>query len=123
MGSVRHPPRASPSMSAKSLVVEAPRRNSPKIAPMYQGSGAITVLTDDHPATFKRTPRGMAIVTLAQMARRFLRAGGTEERTAMTAAATTIQKHACRPPGATTQASTSATAYAAHVNIHASRMS
>ena len=45
IGSVRQPPRASPSMSAKSLVVDAPSRNSPKIAPMYQGSRPNTVFT------------------------------------------------------------------------------
>ena len=36
------------------------------------------VFTDDQPATLSRTPRGMAIVTLAQMPRRLVRAGGTE---------------------------------------------
>ena len=33
MGNVRHPPWRSPSMSAKSLVVDAPSRKRPKIAP------------------------------------------------------------------------------------------
>ncbi len=36
-------------------------------------------------------------------------------------ATSTIQKHSCRPPGATSQASTSATAYVTSVNIHAAR--
>ena len=46
--------------------------------PMHHGSTAITVLTADQPATFSNTPRGMAIVTLAQMPSRFVRKGGTE---------------------------------------------
>src|SRR5512143_1806242 len=104
MGSVRHPPRRSPSMSAKSLVVVAPSRNSPKIAPRNHGSSPRAVFTDDHPATFSRTPRGIAIVTLAQMPRRFVRIGGTEYSVVIAPAATTIQKHSCRPPGATNQA-------------------
>ena len=65
-------------MSAKSFVVEAPSRKSPKIAPMYHGSAPMTVLTDDQPATLSRTPRGMAMVMLAQMPSRLVRNGGTE---------------------------------------------
>jgi hypothetical protein len=34
--------------------------------------------TADQPATFNSTPRGMAMVTFAQMPSRFVRAGGTE---------------------------------------------
>ena len=78
IGSVRQPPRRSPSMSAKSLVVVAPRRKSPKIAPMYHGSMPTMVFTEDQPATFNMAPRGIAIVTLAQIPRRFVRNGGTE---------------------------------------------
>jgi len=78
IGRVRQPPRRSPSMSAKSLVVVAPRRNSPKMHPMYQGSRPTIVFTDDQPATFSSTPRGIAIVTLAQMPSRLVRNGGTE---------------------------------------------
>ena len=78
IGSVRHPPRASPSMSAKSLVVEAPSRNRPKIAPMNHGSTPTIVLTADQPATFSSTPRGIAMVTLAQMPSRLVRNGGAE---------------------------------------------
>src|SRR3954468_679956 len=77
IGSVRQPPRRSPSMSAKSFVVVAPRRNRPKIAPMYHGSTPMIVFTDDQPATFRSTPRGMAIVTLAQIPSRLVRNGGT----------------------------------------------
>ena len=65
-------------MSAKSLVVVAPSRNSPKIVPMNHGSRPTTVFTDDHPATFSSAPRGMATVTFAQMPSRFVRNGGTE---------------------------------------------
>ena len=78
MGSVRQPPARSPSMSAKSLVLAAPSRKRPKMAPMYQGSGPRMVLTVDHPATFSNTPRGIAIVTLAQMPRRLVQIGGAE---------------------------------------------
>src|SRR4029453_10344149 len=45
IGSVRHPPRASPSISAKSFVVDAPSRNRPKIPPMNHGSTPAPVLT------------------------------------------------------------------------------
>ena len=45
---------------------------------MYQGSSPAIVFTDDQPATFNSTPRGMAIVMFAQMPRRFVRNGGTE---------------------------------------------
>ena len=38
----------------------------------------MTVLTADQPATFSSTPRGIAIVTLAQMPSRLVRKGGTE---------------------------------------------
>src|SRR5512145_144727 len=100
IGRVRQPPRASPSMSAKSLVVEAPSRKRPKMAPMYHGSLAITVLTDDQPATLSRTPRGIAMVTFAQIPSRFVRAGGAEYRNVMIVAIRTIQKHSWRPPGA-----------------------
>src|SRR5689334_562268 len=93
IGSVRHPPRASPSISAKSFVVDAPRRNRPKIAPMNQGSGPMIVFTADQPATFNSTPRGMAMVTFAQMPRRLVRNGGAEYKMVMIVAATTIQKH------------------------------
>ena len=65
-------------MSAKSLVVVAPSRNRPKIAPMYHGSTPTIVFTDDQPATFSSTPRGIAIVMLAQMPSRLVRSGGTE---------------------------------------------
>ena len=65
-------------MSAKSFVVVAPSRKRPKIALMYQGSTPAMVLTDDQPATFSSTPRGSAIVTLAQMPSRLVRSGGTE---------------------------------------------
>src|SRR5215831_4473764 len=78
IGNVRQPPRRSPSISAKSLVVVAPRRNRPKMAPMYQGSRPTIVFTDDHPATFSSTPRGIAMVTFAQIPRRLVRNGGTE---------------------------------------------
>src|SRR4029453_13408434 len=78
IGSVRHPPRASPSISAKSFVVDAPSRKRPKIAPMYQGSAPTIVFTDDQPATLSSTPRGIAMVTFAQMPRRLVGAGGTE---------------------------------------------
>src|SRR5512139_3352387 len=110
IGSVRQPPRRSPSMSAKSFVVVAPSRNSPKIAPRNQGSKPMAVFTEDQPATFSSTPLGTAIVTLAQMPRRFVRNGGTEYSVVIAAAATTIQKHSCRPPGATFQARTNARA-------------
>src|SRR6478672_1885319 len=98
IGSVRHPPRASPSMSAKSFVVDAPSRKRPKIMPMYQGSTPTMVLTHDQPATLSSTPLGIAIVTLAQMPRCFVRSGGQEYTKVATVAATTIQKHSCRPP-------------------------
>lgn len=78
------------------------------------------VFTDDHPATFRRTPRGIAIVRLAQRPNRFVRRGGAEYATVRAVAATTIQKHSRRPPGATSQASAHAAAYAATVNPHAS---
>jgi hypothetical protein len=110
IGSVRHPPRASPSMSAKSFVVEAPTRNSPKIAPMNQGSNPTMVLTADQPATFSSTPRGIAIVMFAQMPRRLVRNGGTEYSTVMSVATSTIEKHSCRPAGATIHPSARATA-------------
>ena len=65
-------------MSAKSLVVEAPSRNRPKIAPMNHGSAPTTVFTADQPATFNSTPRGIAIVMFAQIPSRLVRNGGTE---------------------------------------------
>ena len=46
--------------------------------PMYHGSTPMIVFTDDQPATFSSTPRGIAIVMLAQMPRRLVRNGGTE---------------------------------------------
>src|SRR5262245_25673994 len=94
-------------MSAKSFVVVAPSRNRPKIAPMYHGSTPTMVLTDDQPATFNSVPRGIAIVTFAQMPRRFVRGGGTEYRNVQTTAIATSQKHSCLPPGATSHARTS----------------
>src|SRR5258707_5132433 len=78
IGSVRQPPRRSPSMSAKSFVVVAPKRNSPKMQPMYHGSMPTIVFTDDQPATLSSTPRGIAIVTLAQIPSRLVRNGGTQ---------------------------------------------
>src|SRR3954454_2390933 len=78
IGKVRHPPRASPSMSAKSLVVDAPSRNKPKIAPMNHGSVPAIVLTADQPATLSSTPRGIAIVRFAQIPKRLVRNGGAE---------------------------------------------
>src|SRR5438874_1127223 len=80
IGSVRQPPRRSPSISAKSFVVVAPSRNRPKIAPMYHGSTPAIVFTDDQPATFSNVPRGIAIVTFAQIPSRLVRNGGTEYR-------------------------------------------
>ena len=80
-------------MSAKSLVVVAPRRKRPKIAPMYHGSTPTIVFTDDQPATFSSTPRGIAMVTLAQMPSRFVRKGGTEYTYVQTTATLTSQKH------------------------------
>src|SRR5262245_32604313 len=97
-------------MSAKSLVVVAPRRNSPKIAPIYHGSTPRIVFTEGQPATFNNTPRGIAIVTFAQIPRRLVRNGGTEYRNVQTTAIATSQKHSRRPPGATSHASTSASA-------------
>src|SRR5712691_11063996 len=110
IGNVEHPPRRSPSMSAKSFVVDAPSRKSPKIEPMYHGSRPMIVFTADQPATFSNTPRGMAMVTLAQMPRRFVRNGGAEYTNVMTVVTTTIQKHSWRPRGATSQASHNASA-------------
>ena len=46
--------------------------------PMYHGSTPTTVFTADQPATLSSTPRGIAIVTFAQMPRCFVRSGGTE---------------------------------------------
>ena len=42
------------------------------MAPMNQGSTPKIVFTADQPATFSRTPRGMAMVTFAQMPRCFV---------------------------------------------------
>ena len=78
MGSVSQPPLRSPSMSAKSLVLAAPSRKRPKMVPMYQGSSPITVFTVDQPATFRSTPRGMAMVMFAHMPRRLVQSGGAE---------------------------------------------
>ena len=64
----------------------------------------------------------MAIVTFAQMPRRFVRNGGAEYSTVITVATATIQKHSWRWPGATNQASTSATAYPTSVKVQASRI-
>ena len=72
------PPARSPSMSAKSLVVEAPRTKRPKIVPMNHGSTSRTVFTVDQPATLRSRPRGTAMVRLAQMPRAFVRKGGAE---------------------------------------------
>ena len=64
------------------------------MAPMNQGSMPTMVFTADQPATFSRTPRGIAIVTFAQMPSRFVRKGGAEYSTVMTVAdRATIQKH------------------------------
>ena len=63
----------SPSMSEKSLVVAAPRRKRPKIEPMYHGSRWYTDATIDQPATFRRQPRGTAMVTFAPMGCAFVR--------------------------------------------------
>src|SRR5262245_8135643 len=103
-------------MSAKSLVVVAPRRNRPNIAPMYQGSRPTIVFTDDQPATFNSTPRGMAMVTFAQIPSRLVRNGGTEYRYVHTTATATSQKHSCLPFGATSHARTSANTYVTFVN-------
>src|SRR5260221_13613559 len=100
IGRVRQPPRASPSMSAKSLVVDAPSRKSPKIAPMYHGSAPAIVFTADQPAAFSSPPRGIAIVRFAQMPSRLVRAGGPQETTLMVAARETSPKHPFPPPGA-----------------------
>src|SRR4026209_1837051 len=116
IGSVRQPPRASPSMSAKSFVVDAPSRNRPKIAPMYHGSSPKIVFTDDQPATLSSTPRGMAIVTFAQIPSRLVRNGGTEDIQVMIVGPTTSQKHSWRPSGATNQASRKAIVNVTHVN-------
>src|SRR4051812_19646259 len=99
IGSVRQPPAASPFMSAKSLVVEAPSRNRPKIAPMNHGSRPNTVLTHDQPATFSRTPRGIAMVMLAQMPRFLVRSGGHEYTNVAAPAARAIPKHSGGPAG------------------------
>ena len=73
IGSVWQPPARSPSMSAKSLVVDAPSTKSPKIAPMNHGSGSKIVFTVDQPATLSSMPRGIAIVMLAHRPWRFVR--------------------------------------------------
>ncbi len=106
-------------MSAKSFVVVAPSRNSPKIAPMYHGSTPTIVFTDDQPATFRSVPRGIAIVTFAQMPSRFVLAGGMEYRNVQTTAMATSQKHSCRPPGATSHARINASAYVIAEKVHA----
>src|SRR3954468_20506321 len=108
-------------MSAKSFVVDAPSRNNPKIAPMNHGSTPATVFTHDQPATISRTPRGIAIVMLAQMPCFLVRSGGHEYTNVAAAAARTIQKHSWRPAGATSQASERAMAYAIELKIEASR--
>ena len=46
--------------------------------PMNQGSTSRMVFTVDQPATFSSSPRGMAMVTLAQMPWRLVRSGGAE---------------------------------------------
>src|SRR5688572_33341324 len=104
IGSVRQPPRASPSISAKSFVVEAPSRKSPKIPPMNHGSTPKIVFTHDQPATLSSTPRGTAIVMFAHSPRCLVRSGGQEYTNVAMVAATTIQKHSCRPPGETNHA-------------------
>src|SRR5262249_14865735 len=103
-------------MSAKSFVVVAPRRKRPKIAPMYHASTPKIVFTDDQPATFRSTPRGIAIVTFAQMPSRFVRTGGTEYMQVQITATSTSQKHSCLPPGATSHARISAATYVTFVN-------
>ena len=62
-------------------------------------------LDDDQPATLSSTPRGIAMVTLAQMPRCFVRSGGRNRRWSAIVATSTIQKHSRRPSGATSQAS------------------
>src|ERR1041384_1673299 len=62
MGSVRQPPRRSPSISLKSFVDAAPRRKKPKIAPMNHGSATVA----------RAAPRAHA----AQATRRRRRGGG-----------------------------------------------
>src|SRR5262249_57694656 len=89
---------------------------------MYHGSTPAIVFTDDYPATFNRTRRGIAIVTFAQMPRRFVRNGGTEYRNVQTTATATSQKHSCRPPGATSHARINATTYVMAVNHQTSRI-
>ncbi len=46
--------------------------------PMNQGSQSRIVFTADQPATLSKRPRGIAIVTLAQIPWRFVRRGGAE---------------------------------------------
>ena len=60
-------------MSLKSFVDAAPRRKSMKIEPMYHGSATFACATIVQPATFKRQPRGMAIVTFAPIGCFFVR--------------------------------------------------
>ena len=77
-GSVMQPPARSPSASEKSFVEVAPRRKSPKST---RSPRALRRMRRDRvqPATLRRHPRGIAIVTFAQMPRRFvLPNAGTE---------------------------------------------
>src|SRR5512143_1365090 len=98
-------------MSAKSLVVEAPRTNRPKIVPMNHGSAPRIVFTVDQPATFSSSPRGIAIVTFAHTPCRFVRSGGAEYAHTRTLVKSTIQRHSrwlSRPGGLARNASTHA---------------
>ena len=45
---------------------------------MNHGSAPRTVFTVDQPATLSSSPRGIAIVTFAQMPWRLVRSGGAE---------------------------------------------
>ena len=92
------------------------------MAPMYQGSRPKMVFTVDQPATFSSRPRGIAMVTLAQMPWRLVRRGGAEYAHTSTLVKSTIQKHSRRPPGAASQARTQATSKVASVKPQASRM-
>ena len=80
---------------------------------MNQGSTPITVFTVDQPATFSSRPRGIAIVTFAQIPWRLVRKGGAEYAQTRTLVNSTIQKHSRRPSGAASHASTQASTNAA----------
>src|SRR5208283_117801 len=103
-GKVMHPYFLSPSISAKSLVVVAPNKNNPNIAPIYHASDLNIVIPADHPAIFSKVPRGMAIVIFAHIPNLFVRKGGAEYIYVDTAAINANQKHSCRPSGWTSHA-------------------